>query len=205
MNAAVLARVVFVAIVTGAALLPGVSVDQAEAFVSNPEVGHTSCGTTVPYKFINSYGYTFTSNDKSQYIYQTVDYTILEAGDYGPNLTDKIDARVNHKLDSSSHGGDVRLEILIRQIDYDSGCNAHIANLDLNTRDLVTPAWTIIETTGWVDVGTSWSWDTTPTHTFPSSWEGAEVRVRLKSTVKTSGGSGSYTWVHVDTMRGRER
>jgi hypothetical protein len=137
---------------------------------------------------------------ETQYVYQTVD--LVHKSRYSWSLS--MDARVNHKLNSSSDAGQVRLRILIRRLDFeaDASCG-FLSQLNEHTRDVLT-TWTSVATTGWQTVGTAWDWDTTPTYAVPSGWEGVEVRVTVNSRVRSNGGSGALTWVRLDDTRARE-
>lgn len=143
----------------------------------------------------------FKPSAETQYVYQTVD--LVHKSLYSWSLS--MDARVNHKLNSSGDAGQVRLRILVRRLDFeaDASCG-FISQLDEHTRDILT-AWTSVATTTWVEVGSEWDWDTTTsTYQVPTGWEGIEVRVAMNSRVRTSGGTGSLTWVWLEHIRARE-
>jgi len=91
----------------------------------------------------------FKPTAETQYVYQTVD--LVHKSLYSWSLS--MDARVNHKLNSPSDAGQVRLRILVRRLDFeaDSSCG-FISQLDEHTRDILT-AWTSVATTTWVEVG----------------------------------------------------
>lgn len=140
-------------------------------------------------------------SSESKYMYQTVDATVVNYLTTGLS----IDGRVNHKLHNSAHAGDVKLQILIREIEFDGMCGAFLSGLNEHKRDLVTPTWTVALTTGWQDVGSYWDLDTTTTYPVLNDWEGVEIRVRVLSRVRQDGGAGSLAYVRLDNVRARER
>ena len=157
-------------------------------------VHHTSGGADGP-DFIR-----WRPTATSQYIYQTLDLSHKSLGSWSLAM----DGRVNHRLWNSAHDGDVNLQLLVRRIDFGASCGAFLSQYDEQERDVIT-TWTVVKSTGWVDVDSSWSWDTTSTYTVPSGWEGVEVRVRVKSRVRTEGGTGSLAYVRLDNTRAREQ
>jgi len=131
-------------------------------------------------------------------IYQTMNYAA--AGGF------TIDARTNHrKLSSSPTSGLVTLQILVRQVTYASNPQcSYPTGKDQNDRIYVQESWTTVgvqtaaPTTQWAMLTES-----TP-YTISSLWDAADIRVRVKSNVAYTSGSGMAT-IATDTTRARDQ
>ncbi len=156
-----------------------------------------------------SYWYTTTSNpeDGSASLQWQPAYDrggIYQSMNYAAAGGTTIDARTNHrKIYSSATYGYVILEIWVRQVTYQSNpqCD-YPTNKDQNHRSYEGD-WTRVRYES-ASPSTSWAMLTESTaYTVPSSWDAADVRVRVKSTVRYSSWGGLAS-LGTDTTRARD-
>lgn len=141
---------------------------------------------------------TFRPSAAYGYVYQTMNY----AASGGK----KIDARVNHKkIVNWATTGNMKMEILVRSVEYKDGTcgSGWPTGKDQNHRDDVG-SWTTVRTDTFTP-SASWSWTTVGAlYTIPSSWDAADIRIRVRSNLKYVQ-YGNYSTVAIDTTRARGR
>ena len=141
------------------------------------------------------------------YVYQTTNF--VKAGGH------KIDARTAYKkVFNEATNGDLRLQIQRQKIDYgfahgppQKDCEYEQfqpgATVDQNERQVLY-GYQVIRTE-FLTPTASWQLGTeTNTHTFSSTWEGFDVRVRVRSDVKKDS-DGSFALIDIHDTRVRDR
>ena len=121
--------------------------------------------------------------------------------------TPRVNATVRARLNSGTDDGEIIVTLMVRQRDYvgDSFCYYPIGR-DMNNGSYPNgKAWEIVSSSGWTDItsATQWVGAWAAQHTFDEDWHAADVRVKIRSRIETSGES--YAWVHLDVARSEDR
>ncbi len=134
------------------------------------------------------------------YVYQTMNF-VNSGGE-------EIDARMSYrKISSSTTTGDMKMEILRRRVDYGLASSGDCeynqfqagANDDQNVRDVVYNF--VRKRRETVTPTTTWQGRTEGTNYTMPVWEGADIRFRVKSTVKYT--DQTFALLTIDTARAR--
>lgn len=145
------------------------------------------------------------ADNNNQYLYLTQNLSI--GGDiyaqFGPGVAD---ARANVKKYSSTDIGGVALEMWVQHREYPGSTpNCYWpTGLDQNTTTL-SGVWFLAATTYFVGTPQDWNYTnfTTPSYQFPSSFDAADIQIRVRSSALTSSLQRAY--VRIDNTRARDR
>jgi hypothetical protein len=118
---------------------------------------------------------------------------------HGDVLSVHARAIANLKKANASDTKYARVRLSAREVTYGTeGCGQYAIERDQNTRDSVA-AYTVVADAPNLTLSDSWQLFETPSWELPDTWDGADMRVEVNSTLRDA--SGSFTSLDVDNSR----